>query len=66
MCCTRHAEPGYGLLVGIVNGNLKVSSRVIPLLDADAAYLDVSVPERPVAGTLDSQVEVYGSPSTTP
>ena len=29
-------------------------------------YLDVSVPERPVAGTLDSQVEVEGSPSTQP
>lgn len=45
---------------------LAVAARVIPLLDPDTRYLDVSVPERPVAGSLNSQVEVYGSPSTTP
>ncbi|HSJ94981.1 MAG TPA: FtsQ-type POTRA domain-containing protein [Gaiellaceae bacterium] len=39
---------------------LTVAGRVLPLVDAATAYLDVSVPERPVAGTthLDSQVEV--------
>ena len=30
VCSNRHSEPGYGLLVGIVNGNLKVLSRVKP------------------------------------
>jgi len=45
---------------------LAVAARVIPLLGAGTPYLDVAVPERPVAGTLNSQVEVYGSPSTTP
>jgi hypothetical protein len=37
---------------------LVVARRVIPLLQPGARYVDVSVPERPVAGTtLDSQVE---------
>ncbi len=45
---------------------LAVAARVIPLLDTGTAYIDVSVPERPVAGTLNSQVELDGSPSTTP
>ena len=45
---------------------LAVAARVIPLLEAGTAYLDVAVPERPVAGTLNSQVEVEGSASTTP
>ncbi len=39
---------------------LAVAARVIPLLDDGTAYLDVAVPERPVAGTLNSQVEVDG------
>jgi hypothetical protein len=52
-----------GLLVQLgepadVRLKLAVAGRVLPLLDDDAAYLDVSVPERPVSGeTLDSQVE---------
>ena len=45
---------------------LAVAARVIPLLDTETAYLDVAVPERPVAGSLNSQVEVDASPSTTP
>lgn len=45
---------------------LAVAARVIPLLAADAAYLDVAVPERPVAGTLDSQVELESAPSISP
>jgi len=45
---------------------LAVAARVIPLLDPGTAYLDVAVPERPVAGSLNSQVEVQTSPSTTP
>jgi cell division protein FtsQ len=45
---------------------LAVAARVIPLLDDSTAYLDVAVPERPVSGSLNSQVEVDGTPSTTP
>jgi hypothetical protein len=46
---------------------LEVARRILPTLDGGAGYLDVSVPERPVAGpTLDSQVEVESAPSTTP
>lgn len=45
---------------------LEVARRVLPQL-GDLRYLDVSVPERPVAGeTLNSQVEVEASTSTTP
>lgn len=45
---------------------LAVAARVIPLLTSDTAYLDVAVPERPVSGTLDSQVEPEGLTSTQP
>lgn len=45
---------------------LAVAARVIPLLADGTAYLDVAVPERPVAGTLNSQVEPESPPSTTP
>ena len=45
---------------------LAVAARVIPLLAAGTPYLDVAVPERPVAGTLNSQVEPEGVLSTTP
>ena len=45
---------------------LAVAARVIPLLDPGTAYLDVAVPERPVSGSLNSQVEVDTEPSTTP
>ena len=38
---------------------LELARRLLPRLAEGRAYLDVSVPERPVAGTtLDSQVEV--------
>jgi cell division protein FtsQ len=44
---------------------LEVARRVLPSLAPEDLYLDVSVPERPVAGqTLDSQVEVEGSGSS--
>jgi cell division septal protein FtsQ len=44
---------------------LEVARRVLPRLGELDAYLDVSVPQRPVAGeTLDSQVEVETSGST--
>ena len=44
---------------------LEVARHVIPQLGGLAGYLDVSVPERPVAGeTLDSQLEVEGASST--
>ncbi len=36
---------------------LAVAAHVIPLLSSDTTYLDVAVPERPVSGTLNSQVE---------
>jgi cell division protein FtsQ len=46
---------------------LAVARVVLPQLAGSEDYLDVSVPERPVAGsTLDSQVEVETSTSTTP
>ena len=46
---------------------LEVARRILPLLGGSPGYLDVSVPERPVAAkTLDSQVEVESQPSTTP
>lgn len=45
---------------------LAVAARVIPLLTAGTSYLDVAVPERPVAGTLNSQVELQGTPSISP
>jgi hypothetical protein len=47
---------------------LAVAARVIPRLPDGAGYLDVSVPDRPVAGPLglDSQVEVQNSTSSTP
>jgi cell division protein FtsQ len=45
---------------------LEVARRVIPQLAGSGDYLDVSVPERPVAGdTLDSTVEVETSTSTS-
>ena len=46
---------------------LEVARRILPSLAATTAYLDVSVPERPVAGeSLNSEVEVEAQPSTTP
>jgi cell division septal protein FtsQ len=43
---------------------LEVARRIVPQLGGLAGYLDVSVPERPVAGeTLESQVEVEASTS---
>jgi cell division protein FtsQ len=60
---------------------LAVAAKVLPLVAADTRYIDVSVPERPVAGTVDradattsaaadqtlnSQPEVYSSTSSGP
>ncbi len=46
---------------------LAVAARVVPLLDEDMRYLDVSVPERPVASAyLNSQVESESSAAITP
>ena len=45
---------------------LAVAAQVIPLLDPGTVYLDVAVPERPVSGTLNSQVKVQSSTSTRP
>jgi cell division protein FtsQ len=43
-----------------VDLKLAVAARVLPLLPVGSGYLDLSVPDRPVAGpsSLDSQVEV--------
>ncbi len=46
---------------------LAVAARVAPLLDEGMLYLDVSVPERPVASAyLNSQVEVESLPGALP
>ena len=46
---------------------LEVARRVLPQLGDVSGYLDVSVPERPVAGeSLNSQVEVETADSSTP
>ena len=46
---------------------LEVARHVLPKLGDSTGYVDLSVPERPVAGsTLDSQVEVEVSASTAP
>ena len=46
---------------------LEVARHVLPRLAGSRGYLDLSVPERPVAGeTLDSQVEVETNGSTVP
>jgi cell division protein FtsQ len=45
---------------------LAVAARVIPLLEPGTVYLDVAVPERPVSGSLNSQVEAESSASTIP
>lgn len=46
---------------------LEVARRVLPQLGDLRGYLDVSVPERPVAGeTLNSQVEVEATASSSP
>ena len=46
---------------------LELARRILPSLLASGGYLDVSVPERPVASTtLDSQVEVESATSTEP
>jgi cell division protein FtsQ len=46
---------------------LELARRLLPSLLPSGGYLDVSVPERPVAAsTLDSQVEVESHVSTTP
>ena len=46
---------------------LEVARRVLPQLGDMRGYLDVSVPERPVAGeSLNSQVEVETTTSTSP
>ena len=49
-----------------VDLKLAVAGRVLPLLPVGSGYLDLSVPDRPVAGppTLDSQVEVETSTSS--
>ncbi|HET6684020.1 MAG TPA: FtsQ-type POTRA domain-containing protein [Gaiella sp.] len=51
-----------------VDLKLAVAARVIPQLPIGAGYLDVSVPDRPVAGPpgSDPQVEAEGSTSSTP
>ena len=46
---------------------LELARRILPRLTTEERYLDVSVPERPVAGTsLNSEVEVETTVSTFP
>jgi len=50
-----------------IDVKLEVTRRVLPQLGDLRGYLDVSVPDRPVAGaSLNSQVEVEGATSTVP
>jgi cell division protein FtsQ len=51
-----------------VDLKLAVAGRILPLLPAGSGYVDLSVPDRPVAGPpgLDPQVEVETSTSSTP
>jgi cell division septal protein FtsQ len=67
---TLHLRSGLEVRLGDasdVDLKLAVARRVIPLLYPGTLFLDVSVPERPVGGTtLESQVEVEATTSTTP
>jgi cell division septal protein FtsQ len=68
---TLRLRSGVELRLGSLDDvplKLAVAGRVIPQLPEGAGYLDVSVPDRPVAGpaTLDPQVEVQDSSSTSP
>jgi hypothetical protein len=66
---TLELRSGLALRLGDLSDlavKLEVARQVIPQLAGSGDYLDVSVPERPVAGeTLDSQVEVEGVGSTS-
>ena len=67
---TLRLQSGLELRLGDMHDvdlKLAVAGRVLHLLPRGAGYLDVSVPDRPVAGsatTLESQVEVETTPST--
>jgi cell division protein FtsQ len=66
---TLRLRSGFELRLGDsshVDLKLAVAGRILPLVPVGSAYLDVSVPDRPVAGTdsLDPQVEVETVPST--
>jgi len=66
---TLRLRSGLELRLGDARGvglKLAVADRVLRVLPPGSGYLDVSVPDRPVAGpaTLDSPVEVEGSTSS--
>lgn len=68
---TLHLQSGVEVRLGDatdVDLKLAVARRILPLVQPGSVYVDVSVPERPVAGTstLNSQVEVEGTLSTSP
>jgi cell division protein FtsQ len=67
---TLHLRSGLEVRLGDATDielKLLVARRVIPLLRPGSLYLDVSVPQRVVAGTtLDSKLEVESGVSTTP
>ena len=68
---TLRLQSGLELRLGDIRDvglKLAVAARVIPQLPAGAGYLDVSVPDRPVAGPPgpDPQVEVESSTSSMP
>jgi len=68
---TLRLRSGLELRLGDIRDvdlKLAVAARVIPRLPLGAGYLDVSVPDRPVAGPRgsDPQVEVESSTSSVP
>jgi hypothetical protein len=68
---TLRLRSGLELRLGDIRDvdlKLAVAARVIPRLPLGAGYLDVSVPDRPVAGPpgSDPQVEVESSTSSVP
>jgi cell division protein FtsQ len=67
---TLHLRSGLELRLGDPTDlavKLEVARQVLRQLEGESGYLDVSVPERPVAGsTLNSQVEVETAASTVP
>ena len=67
---TLHLRSGLELRLGDSTDlpvKLEVARQVLRQLEGESGYLDVSVPERPVAGsTLNSQVEVETAASTVP
>jgi hypothetical protein len=55
---TYQLRSGLELRLGSMHAaglKLEIAARILPRLDEAPGYLDVSVPKRPVAGSLDPQ-----------